>query len=60
MSTKSKPMTKELRDKLTEEQFQVTQEAATEPAFTGEYNDNKAAGTYRCICCNSTLFSSEN
>lgn len=59
MNTKSKPMTEELRDKLTEEQFQVTQEAATEPAFTGEYNDNKAAGTYRCICCNSTLFSSE-
>ena len=59
MSTKLKPITEELRSKLTEEQFRVTQKSGTEPAFTGEYNDNKVTGTYRCICCNSTLFSSE-
>ncbi len=59
MGIKSKPITEELRAKLTEEQFRVTQEAGTEPAFTGEYNDNKAAGTYRCVCCNNMLFSSD-
>ena len=59
MGIKSKPITEELRAKLTEEQFRVTQEAGTEPAFTGEYNENKAAGTYRCVCCNNMLFSSD-
>ena len=59
MGIKSKSVTDELRAKLTEEQFRVTQEAGTETAFTGEYNDNKADGTYRCICCNNMLFSSD-
>ena len=59
MGIKSKSVTDELRAKLTEEQFRVTQEAGTETAFTGEYNDNKADGTYRCVCCNNMLFSSD-
>ena len=59
MGIKPKSVTDELRAKLTEEQFRVTQEAGTETAFTGEYNDNKADGTYRCICCNNMLFSSD-
>ncbi|MDG2315399.1 MAG: peptide-methionine (R)-S-oxide reductase MsrB [Gammaproteobacteria bacterium] len=59
MGIKSKTVTDELRAKLTEEQFRVTQEAGTETAFTGEYNDNKADGTYRCVCCNNMLFSSD-
>ena len=59
MGIKSKSVTDELRAKLTEEQFRVTQEAGTETAFTGEYNDNKADGTYRCVCCNNLLFSSD-
>ena len=59
MGIKSKSVTDELRAKLTEEQFRVTQEAGTETAFTGEYNDNKADGTYRCVCCNNILFSSD-
>ena len=56
MSSKLKPTEEELRAKLTEKQFWVTQAAGTEPAFTGEYTDNKAAGVYRCICCDSELF----
>lgn len=58
MAAKQKPTEEELRARLTEEQFRVTQNAGTEPPFTGEYNDNKEPGTYRCICCDSELFSS--
>ena len=56
MGSKLKPTEEELRAKLTEEQFRVTQAAGTEPAFTGEYTDNKASGVYRCVCCDSELF----
>ncbi len=48
----------ELRDKLSDEQFQVTQNAATERPFTGKYVDHKADGTYCCVCCDAPLFSS--
>ena len=48
----------ELRGRLTPEQYRVTQQKGTEPAFTGEYHDHKADGTYRCICCGETLFDS--
>lgn len=58
MSSRSGDTT--LRDKLTEEQYQVTQNAATERPFTGKYVDHKADGSYRCICCDAPLFSSEH
>lgn len=51
---------KELRDKLSEEQYRVTQNAATERAFTGKYVDHKADGSYCCVCCDTPLFSSEH
>ncbi len=50
----------DLRSRLTEEQFEVTQSQATERPFTGKYVDNTDEGTYRCICCGAELFSSEN
>lgn len=50
----------ELRQKLEPEQYQVTQNAGTERAFTGKYDDHKADGTYRCVCCDTALFSSEH
>ena len=50
----------DLRAKLDDEQFEITQNAATERAFTGKYVDHKADGTYRCICCDTPLFSSEH
>jgi peptide-methionine (R)-S-oxide reductase len=48
----------ELRDRLSDEQYQVTQNAATERPFTGKYVDHKGNGDYRCICCEAPLFSS--
>ena len=43
---------------LTPQQHKVTQEKGTEAPFSGAYLDNKAAGDYRCICCDSSLFAS--
>ena len=48
-----------LRDKLTDAQYHVTQNAGTERAFTGKYVDHKDDGTYRCVCCEAPLFSSD-
>lgn len=47
-----------LRDKLSDEQYYVTQQKGTERAFSGEYVDHKADGTYQCVCCDAPLFSS--
>lgn len=49
-----------LRERLTEEQYQITQKQGTEPPFSGKYVENKADGSYACICCGMELFSSEN
>ncbi|MGH9133367.1 MAG: peptide-methionine (R)-S-oxide reductase MsrB [Ilumatobacteraceae bacterium] len=53
------PTDDELRERLTPEQYEVTQHAGTERAFTGEYWDAKDPGTYRCVVCDTPLFSSE-
>lgn len=44
---------------LTPEQFRVTRQKMTEPPFSGEYDNCKEPGMYRCICCNAPLFASE-
>ncbi len=49
----------EWQQQLTPEQFQVTRKKGTERAFTGEHHDNKAPGTYHCVCCGAELFSSD-
>lgn len=55
----AKPNADKLKDKLTSEQFHVTQEAGTERAFSGKYWDEKRSGTYNCVVCGEALFSSE-
>ena len=45
-------------ERLTSEQFKVTQQAGTERAFTGEYHDKKDPGEYACVCCETRLFDS--
>lgn len=58
-STYTKPTDDELRSRLTSEQFDVTQRAGTERAFTGAYWDTKTPGIYRCIVCDLDLFESD-
>ena len=49
----------EWKQTLSPEQFQVARCGGTERAFTGAYWNNKATGTYHCICCDAPLFSSK-
>ena len=49
----------DLKQRLTPLQYRVTQEAGTERAFSGEYWDTKDPGTYRCVVCDTPLFSSD-
>lgn len=49
-----------LKDRLTPEQYEVTQEKGTERPFTGKYVNNKADGTYACVVCDAELFSSQH
>ena len=48
----------ELRKRLTPEQYHVTKESGTEPAFRNEYWDNHRAGIYVDRISGETLFSS--
>ena len=50
----------ELSSILTEMQYNVTQNSATEPAFDNEYNDNYEDGIYVDITSGEPLFSSKD
>jgi peptide-methionine (R)-S-oxide reductase len=56
---KVKKTEEEWRRELTPEQYRVLREKGTERAFTGEYHDEKAPGTYRCAGCGAELFASD-
>ncbi len=59
MSDEIKKTDEEWRQILTDEQYRITQECGTEPAFSGEYNDFKGIGTYICVACSNELFDSD-
>ena len=58
MSNFQKPPPAELKKKLSPMQFEVTQHAATEPAFRNEFWENKKPGIYVDVVSGAPLFSS--
>ena len=48
----------ELRERLSPDEYAVTQNAGTEQAFTGRYWNLKDDGVYHCIVCEAPLFTS--
>ena len=55
-----KPSRETLQKQLTTEQFNVTQNEATEPAFKNEYWDNHKDGIYVDVVSGEPLFSSRD
>jgi peptide-methionine (R)-S-oxide reductase len=52
------PTDADWRERLSPEQYRITRQCGTEPAFTGIYHDCKTPGLYRCVCCAAPLFAS--
>lgn len=48
----------EWKAQLSTEQFQVARMKGTERAFSGAFWNSHQKGTYSCICCGQSLFSS--
>lgn len=49
----------EWRVLLSEEQYRITRDRGTEPAFCGAFYDQETVGVYFCICCDLPLFTAE-
>ena len=49
----------EYKEILSDVEYSVTREAATERPFSGKYWDHWDQGKYKCICCNTPLFQSQ-
>ncbi|MDE2148639.1 MAG: peptide-methionine (R)-S-oxide reductase MsrB [Gammaproteobacteria bacterium] len=47
------------RARLTPEQHRIARRGGTERAFTGAYWDHHENGVYRCVCCDASLFDSQ-
>ncbi|MDD9892249.1 MAG: peptide-methionine (R)-S-oxide reductase MsrB [Gammaproteobacteria bacterium] len=58
MSDKITKTKAEWQAQLSPEQYRVCREHGTEPAFSGEYWDNKNSGMYHCVACGEPLFES--
>ena len=59
MASKEQMSKEDLKNKLTPEQYRVTQECGTEPPFTNEFYHNKETGNYDCVVCGNPLFKSD-
>lgn len=47
------------RAQLSPDEYVVTREKGTEPAFSGRYWNLDTPGIYRCVACQTALFSSD-
>ena len=47
------------QEKLTPDEYHVLRQAGTEPAFQGEFTDEKRSGSYSCRACSAELFTSD-
>ena len=54
----TKKTDQEYKQTLSDIQYRVTREAATERPFSGEYWDQWSDGRYSCVCCGTPLFQS--
>ena len=59
MDIRDKKTQKELREKLSSEQFHICCEQGTEHAFSGKFWDHHEEGTYTCAVCEEPLFTSD-
>jgi len=51
-----KKSNEEYKKQLSEIEYRVTRESATERPFTGKYWDHWDQGQYSCVCCGTPLF----
>lgn len=58
MTEYKKPEEKAIKEKLSPEQYKITQLCGTEPAFNNAYWDNKKQGIYVDVVSGEPLFSS--
>lgn len=59
MREKIKKTDEEWKAQLAPEEYRITRQKGTEPAFTGKYWNEHRKGTYHCVCCGQPLFRSE-
>ena len=59
MTDKVKKSEEDWKKELTDHQYKITRQKGTERPFTGEHNDNKQKGKYKCVCCDVLLFESD-
>ena len=53
-----KKTNQEYKDQLSDIEYRVTREDATEYPFSGRYWDHWQNGQYQCVCCGTPLFAS--
>jgi len=58
MTKKIEKTDEEWKQLLTEDEYVVCRQKGTERPFSGEYNDTKEDGVFRCRCCGEPLFNS--
>lgn len=50
----------EWRAELSPEAYRVTRKHGTERAFTSPLNDEKRPGMFKCVCCGTDLFATDD